>query len=75
MTPQSQIQHRTDRILNNLCAVTVLMYANFRAPREKAGVSPAGAWTGLQLPGHGDMQGFNSSSPAVPLALSDQARA
>ena len=30
----------------------------------KAGVSRAGARTGLQLPGHGDMQGFNSSSPA-----------
>ena len=29
-----------------------------------AGVSRAGARTGLQLPGHGDMQGFNSSSPA-----------
>ena len=26
--------------------------------------SRAGARTGLQLPGHGDMQGFNSSSPA-----------
>ena len=32
-----------------------------------AGVSRAGARTGLQLPGHGDMQGFNSSSPAHPL--------
>ena len=29
-----------------------------------AGVSRAGARTGLQLPGHGDMQGFDSSSPA-----------
>ena len=27
-------------------------------------MSRAGARTGLQLPGHGDMQGFNSSSPA-----------
>ena len=31
---------------------------------QSAGVSRAGARTGLQLPGHGDMQGFNSSSPA-----------
>jgi hypothetical protein len=31
----------------------------------KAGVSRAGARTGLQLPGHGDVQGFNSSSPAI----------
>ena len=31
---------------------------------KSAGVSRAGARTGLQLPGHGDMQGFNSSSPA-----------
>ena len=30
-----------------------------------AGASRAGARTGLQLPGHGDMQGFNSSSPAM----------
>ena len=29
-----------------------------------AGVSRAGARTGLQLQGHGDMQGFDSSSPA-----------
>ena len=31
---------------------------------ELAGVSRAGARTGLQLQGHGDMQGFNSPSPA-----------
>ena len=30
-----------------------------------AGVSRAGARTGPQLPGHGDMQGFDSSSPAM----------
>ncbi len=33
-------------------------------PPSAAGVSRAGARTGLQLPGHGDMQGLNSSSPA-----------
>merc|ERR1712051_377965 len=31
---------------------------------QQAGVSQAGAWTWLQLMGHGDMQGFNSSSLA-----------
>ena len=33
-------------------------------PVTLAGVSRAGARTGLQPPGHGDMQGFNSSSLA-----------
>ena len=36
----------------------------------RAGVSRAGARTGLQLPGHGDMQGFDSSSPAESRANS-----
>ena len=34
------------------------------ARKLEAGVSQAGAWTGLQLPGRGDTQGFDSSSPA-----------
>jgi hypothetical protein len=34
------------------------------APRITAGVGRAGARTWLQLTGHGDMQGFDSSSPA-----------
>ena len=37
---------------------------NTRDVFSTARVSRAGARTGLQLPGHGDMQGFNSSSPA-----------
>ena len=40
-----------------------------------AGVSRAGARTGLQLPGHGDMQGFDSSSPAMLRSQSSGAHA
>ena len=32
---------------------------------SRAGVTRAGARTGLQLPGRGDTQGFDSSSPAL----------
>ena len=31
----------------------------------QAGVSQAGAWTGLQFQGHGDMQWFDSTSAAL----------
>ena len=42
-----------------------------RSPKfgEDAGVSRAGARTRLQLSGHGDMQGFDSSSSALVLAV------
>ena len=48
-----------------------LFFAFFRTRRQlQAGVSRAGARTGRQPPGHGDMQGFNSSSQALALSSS-----
>ena len=47
------------------CTPTVLRHS---AENSQAGVSRAGARTRLQLWGHGDMQGFDSSSPAGVIA-------
>ena len=43
-----------------------------RAETYKAGVSRAGARTGLQLLGHGDMQRLNSSSLAANMDLASE---
>ena len=43
--------------VDNICRCIVMLIL--------AGVSQAGVWAGLQLQGHGDMQRFNSSSPAI----------
>ena len=61
-TPCARQRHRerNRQWLNLRCNVNAGLQVGILA-----GVSRAGARTGLQLPGHGDMQGFNSSSPAA----------
>ena len=62
-----KVRRSKPRFAISICVVYDLISSDNFLEASSAGVNRAGAWTGLQLLEHGDMQGFNSSSLALLL--------